>query len=234
MTDDKWAALAAPFPEDEISLLPRYTGAKENKGKDKRFCKECGTKHDFPAIHLSYVGHADITTRLNEVDPDWTWEPMGFTADGLPALDANGGLWAWMTVLGVRKPAYGDPGLNYKNESKKGTTDGMKEAIGDMIRNGAMRFGVGTYLWSKSDRAKALLAEGIDPDPEPAPAAVNPLKADWEKVKKAYKGHTDRRASVLEYLGKPASEDEALAAFCALGEAERVAVWTLANGGEVS
>lgn len=159
-----WEILQAPFAAESVSLLPRYTGDKNTPKaqRDKHMCPECGVRHEFPAMHLSYVGHADITMRFNEADPAWSWEPMGFDAQGLPALDANGGLWAWLTILGVRKPAYGDPGVDYQGNSKAGTPDGMKEAIGDMLRNGAMRFGVGTALWSKSDKAKATLVGDDD------------------------------------------------------------------------
>jgi hypothetical protein len=183
---DKWLTLQAPFDAESVSLLPRATGDKDKRRKES--CKECGGYHEFPCIHLSYVGHADITMRLNDVDPEWTWEPMGYDAYGLPALDCNGGLWAWLTILGSRKPAYGDPGLNYKGESKAGTPDGMKEAIGDMLRNGAMRFGVGTALWSKSDKAKAMLIPEDDAngasDPEGkthgASGAHEPAKASGD------------------------------------------------------
>lgn len=184
MTDTAkpWAILQAPFDAESVSLLPRATGDKDQRHKQK--CAECGGYHEFPCIHLSYVGHADITMRLNEADPLWSWEPMGYDAHGLPALDSLGGLWAWLTILGSRKPAYGDPGLNYLGKSKAGTADGMKEAIGDMLRNGAMRFGVGTALWSKSDKAKASLY--IEDDTDSAPAASAPHAAP-----QASKTHTN-------------------------------------------
>ena len=177
-TPTAWEILQAPFDVDSISLLPRYIGKKEDKGKDKRRCAECGTTHDFPAIHLSYVGHADITMRLNEADPTWTWEPMAYDAQGLPALDARGGLWAWLTICGVRKPAYGDPGLAWDGKSKAGTPDGMKEAIGDMLRNGAMRFGAGTQLWSKSDKAKQMLVGDDDTPHEDTPPKRDNLASE--------------------------------------------------------
>lgn len=190
-----WEILQAPFDVDSISLLPRYIGKKEDKGKDKRRCAECGTTHDFPAIHLSYVGHADITMRLNEADPTWTWEPMAYDEQGLPALDAQGGLWAWLTINGVRKPAYGDPGLAWDGKSKAGTPDGMKEAIGDMLRNGAMRFGAGTQLWSKSDKAKQMLVDADDtPSDTPKPAAksggITPKQAGYLVGKAKEYGYT--------------------------------------------
>ena len=183
MSDEKWKALQEPFGADEIELLPRATGDKDKRTKQK--CAECGGYHEFPCIHLSYVGHAGITMRLNDVDPEWTWEPMGRDERGLPALDAQGGLWAYLTILGVTKPAYGDPGLNWKNQSKAGTPDGMKEAIGDMLRNGAMRFGVGTQLWSKSDRAKNdLVRAGEDDDEEGTIGSDAPIvKAIYGKAR---------------------------------------------------
>jgi hypothetical protein len=174
-TTDAWAILQAPFDAESVSLLPRATGDKDKRHKEK--CAECGGYHEFPCIHLSYVGHADITMRFNEADPEWTWEPMGRDANGLPALDALGGLWAWLTILGVRKPAYGDPGLNYLGKSKAGTADGMKEAIGDMLRNGGMRFGAGTVLWSKSDKARATLCTDADDAPSSASAPRSATQA---------------------------------------------------------
>jgi hypothetical protein len=99
---------------------------------------------------LTYLGHSDTSRALTECDPFWTWEPMGYEANGTPALERDDkgnpvGLWAWLTVCGVRRPCYGSclPG---KNEA-------VKELIGDAIRNGAMRgFGVAGGLWSKADR----------------------------------------------------------------------------------
>ena len=235
-----WQELAKEFPTDRISLLPRATGKAENRKKQS--CKECGGYHDFPCIHLSYVGHADITDRLNEVDPTWTWEPMGLTATGLPALDAQGGLWAWLTILGVRKPAYGDPGLNYKNTSKAGTPDGMKEAIGDMLRNGAMRFGVGTYLWSKSDSAKDALVRGIQgddddaPEPpaakpapaaEPKPAKTDPQVAIFKELMTTAK-ENGKLERVKKHLGDPANAKAAQAAYLALDAAGKDALMNLA------
>jgi hypothetical protein len=99
--------------------------------------------------------------RLNSVDPAWTWEPMAFTAQGTPQF-ADGGLWIRLTVLGVTRIGFGDAG------SKTGP-NAVKEIIGDAIRNAAMRFGVGTYLWSKSEASKVLAAGG-DPDATDTPA----------------------------------------------------------------
>jgi hypothetical protein len=161
-----WKALRAPFSEDEIELLPKPTKRENPPGacnKPDRNGLKCGGWHGLPAVHLHYVGHAGVTDRLNEVDPTWTWEPMALTAQGTP-LQSDGGMWIRMTVLGVTRIAFGDAG-------GKSGPNAVKEMIGDAIRNGAMRFGVGTYLWSKSEKAQALAArqDGADFDDPPAP-----------------------------------------------------------------
>jgi hypothetical protein len=98
--------------------------------------------------YLSYVGHAATTDRLLQVDPGWTWEPVAFDERGLPRLDENGGLWIRLTVAEVTRLGYGDSG------GKKGP-NAVKEAIGDAIRNAAMRFGVAIDLWAKEDLTAA-------------------------------------------------------------------------------
>src|SRR5581483_6823368 len=78
------------------------------------------------------------------VDPEWTWTPVAHDEHGLPRLDEHGGLWIILTVCGVKRLGYGDAG------GKKGP-NAVKEAIGDAIRNAAMRFGVALDLWAKED-----------------------------------------------------------------------------------
>lgn len=139
--DPRWAALAAPFAADQIEKLP--------KGNTL----------------LDYVGHAGITMRLNEaVGPEnWSFEPMAYTSAGLPLVE-DGILWGKLTILGVTKICVGDAA------GKKGA-NAYKEMIGDAIRNGAMRFGVATYLWSKSEAAEAIkereLAAQVQTNPKP-------------------------------------------------------------------
>lgn len=153
MTGADWGSLRRPFESDEIELLPRYTGKKDESGrppKDSfRRCGECGRYHAFPCVHLRYVGHAGITERLNECDPEWNWEPAALDANGLPLM-SNGGMWIKLTVFGVTRWGFGDA------QGKTGP-NAVKEIIGDAIRNAAMRFGVGTYLWSKSERAERMV-----------------------------------------------------------------------------
>lgn len=114
-------ALRAPFPKTAVSKLDRGNG-----------------------LVLDYVGHAAVTARLLEVDPLWTWEPFAVDEHGLPRFDHVGGLWIRLTILGVTRLGYGD------TAGKKGP-NAVKEAIGDAIRNAAMRFGVALDLWTKDD-----------------------------------------------------------------------------------
>lgn len=154
------ALLRKEFPEHQISKLPKETKAQidARKAADGRSvmvfgCKVCGGHHHKDAVHLDYVGHAALTDRLLDADYLWSWEPVGFTPEGLPALDRNGGLWIKLTVAGVTRYGYGAA------DGKSGG-DAMKEMIGDALRNAAMRFGAALDLWHKGD----LHVEPHDPD----------------------------------------------------------------------
>ena len=114
MTNEGLAALRDPFDAAVVGKLP--------KG----------------GVDLDYVGHAAVTDRLLNVDPEWDWEPLGVTPEGLPALDKEGNLWIRLTVCGVTRIGVGD-----------GAT--MKIRVGDALRNAAMRFGVALYLWTKDE-----------------------------------------------------------------------------------
>lgn len=120
MTAPALQNLRVPFPAHQISYLP--------KG----------------GIKIAYVGHAALTDRLLDTDPQWTWEPLALDPRGLPALDESGGLWIKLTICGVTRLGYGDAG------QKKGG-DAMKERIGDALRNAAMRFGAALDLWHKGE-----------------------------------------------------------------------------------
>lgn len=118
MNKEQQAQLRAPFPVNAIQKL------------DAGYAK------------LDYVSHAWVTDRLLEIDPEWTWEPVGYDANGLPAFDENGGLWIKLTVCGVTRIGYGEP-------QGRDAYDKVKGAIGNALRVTAMRFGVGLDLWIK-------------------------------------------------------------------------------------
>lgn len=173
MKPEDMAALRAPFPASAVGKLPKVTcyQCTQNKGQcdnhRKSKCAECGNYITSAHLHLDFIGHAATTQRLLEVDPGWTWEPVAFDAAGLPARDQLGGLWIRLTVCGVTRYGYGDA-------AGKPGPNAVKEAIGDAIRNAAMRFGVALDLWAKEDISSTLTDTGAGPAEgeaaRPAPA----------------------------------------------------------------
>jgi hypothetical protein len=83
---DKLQELRKPFPEHQISYLP--------KG----------------GVKLAYVGHAALTDRLLDTDPAWNWEPLAISPHGLPVMDEMGGMWIRLTICGVTRLGYGHAG----------------------------------------------------------------------------------------------------------------------------
>jgi hypothetical protein len=98
---------------------------------------------------LDFVGHAAVTDRLNAVAPDWSYTIDEFIPQGETVW-----IRGTFTVGGVSRPEYGDG-------------KDPKEAIGNFIRRGAMRFGVALDLWSREELRKAS-AEPTDAASSPA------------------------------------------------------------------
>ena len=104
-TIDALKKLREPFPEHQISYLP--------KG----------------GVMLAYVGHAALTDRLLDTDPTWSWEPLALGANGLPALDDCGGMWIKLTVCGITRLGYGDAGEKKgANAMKERIGDALRNA----------------------------------------------------------------------------------------------------------
>ena len=188
-----------PFEAHLVSKLPKQTKRMTEAKKEYKNCKICGGYHHPQAVHLDYVGHAALTHRLLDCDPEWSWKPVALDERGLPLLDANGGMWIGLTVCGVTRLGYGYP------DAKKGKGgDAIKEIIGDALRNAAMRFGAALDLWHKGDLHNAQLeADKREPEPADKPVAKKSApKPDYviqaEKVIKQIKGCTDIR--VLEKI----------------------------------
>lgn len=148
-------ALRKEFDSEHIAKRPQvncYWCTQANKAKrgttcnDHHMakCKGCGSYITTGHIHLDYVGHAEATDRLLDVDLEWNWEPLARDARGLPAFDDDGGLWISLTVAGVSRLGYGSA------DGKRGP-NATKEIIGDAIRNAGMRFGMALNLWAKTD-----------------------------------------------------------------------------------
>lgn len=109
-------------------------------------------------VSLDYVGHAEITKILIEIDPLWSWEPVAWE-NGRPATHTQLGkitkrdgtvlefptvsMWGYLTLLGVTRVAVGSV------EAHKADLD--KELVSDFLRNAAMRFGIALDLWTKGE-----------------------------------------------------------------------------------
>jgi len=142
-----FAQLREPFPEDEIEWLPQPT-KRDGTQQKCQYCESIGKNpwHKCPAIHVAFIGHAAVTSRLNAVDPQWTYRPFALGTDGAPLIRQQGDrlvLWIWLKVLDVEKIGVGDTWINEDDDNPE------KKLISDAIRNAAMRFGVGLELWKK-------------------------------------------------------------------------------------
>jgi hypothetical protein len=183
--------LRAPFPPNQISKLPKPTKAQTEavKADFKKGirCKDCGSWHHPEVIHLDYVGHAALTDRLLDTDPEWSWEPLALR-DGLPAFDQSGGLWIKLTVCGVSRLGYGHAA------AKPGVDPGAreKEVIGDALRNAAMRFGAALDLWHKGD----LHAD----DEDAAPASTGISASQCAELRTLLKQADSSEEAFVEWL----------------------------------
>jgi len=123
-------------------------------------------------MQLDFVGHADITRILIEIDPMWSWEPCGWV-NGRPHVHVENGMatmWARLTVHG--KPMLGVGSVR----ADKAELD--KELVGDFLRNAAMRFGISLALWTKQEW-EDLGSKPVAPVKKPAKAkAVAQLVED--------------------------------------------------------
>lgn len=147
---------------------------------------------------LDFVGHADVTKMLIEIDENWTWEPVAFDDQGLPAYRVENGMAhmaGWLTLHGVRRLGIGSVQHN--------KPDIIKELCSDFIRNAAMRFGVCLALWTKQEWDDTPSA----PKPAPAPSQFpsNAKPAPKKPVGSAVKNATTPPRNIPEPVEVDAS-----------------------------
>ncbi len=213
-TQERLTALRAPFPDEAVSFKPVYTGDYEyvdgnydEGGKIPESawgkCDVCGRRHALPAKHLRYVGHARITERLNDVDPEWCWEPFAVDTDGLPII-RGGSMWIKLTVCGITRIGVGDAGGKYG-------TNATKEIVGDAIRNAAMRFGCGLEMWfEQCDEDDTCL-----PPAQPTKRTENDSKAPFKIIvrpnsTKAQKRLADALIAISDGIGDAGEAAQAI------------------------
>ncbi|MFB8122088.1 hypothetical protein ACFVG1_12950 [Streptomyces bacillaris] len=192
--------LREPFLPKEVRHLPRvWCGAcKNSRGQGCQQhsivkCDKCNQKMPRNGhIDLAYVGHAEATNRLLNVDPFWDWEPLTVDERGLPQFDGYRGLWIRLTVCGMTRLGYGHAG-------DKTGGDALKEVIGDAIRNAGMRFGMALDLWTSSDLeivesgGASLDEAGAGSGPSPKSGGEQPVAASTPKP--APRQQTSQQAS---------------------------------------
>lgn len=128
---------------------------------------------------LDFVGHADVTKMLIEIDPNWTWEPVAFDDQGLPAYRVENGyahMAGWLTIHGIRRLGIGSVQHNKQ--------DLLKELCSDFIRNAAMRFGICLALWTKQEW------DDLGEKPAPATPVAAPKAAPKPAAKKVVETNT--------------------------------------------
>jgi len=138
-------------------------------------------------IQLDYVGHAEITKILIEIDPLWDWRPLKIDDDGLPAYRVENGMAHMageLTLLGHTRLAVGSAPHNKQ--------DLLKELVSDFIRNAAMRFGVALSLWSKEEwsdspaPAKPVKKTAAKKTAAPAPAVADDQLVDRDTLERFF------------------------------------------------
>jgi hypothetical protein len=125
-------------------------------------------------VQLDFVGHADITRILIEIDPSWRLVPIAWE-NGRPAcniVNDMATMWFELTLLGTSRLAIGT--------AKANAFDLDKQLYGDALRNGAMRFGISLNLWTKNEW------EDLDHNPAPSkPRSTAPASAPEQAPKQA-------------------------------------------------
>jgi hypothetical protein len=189
--------LCEPFPPEEISTRPAID-CKDCENSDTKVCArhylvECSACRQIVTSEhtdLDFVGHAEATARLLLLDPFYAWEPVALDDGGLPLFDRHGGLWIRLTIAGLTRLGYGDAGGRTGNNA-------TKEAIGDAVRNAAMRFGMALDLWkatARRDRAAAVRT------PVSLPARPTLRLQQLLEWSKTHWGHAARLGDVARWV----------------------------------
>lgn len=138
-------------------------------------------------IQLDYVGHAEITKILIEIDPLWDWRPLKIDDDGLPAYRVENGMAHMageLTLLGHTRLAVGSAPHNKQ--------DLLKELVSDFLRNASMRYGIALRLWSKEEwsdspaPAKPAKKTAAKKTAAPAPAVADDELVDRETLERFF------------------------------------------------
>lgn len=167
-----WCSVSPEKPPAEVIPLPVPGSTAARHEALRRLAEEWW---DPPAdlidtlpkggVQLRYLSHAWVRKALQDHDPDWWWEPMGYDEHGQPVIerDSQGqpvGLWIWLHVLGTKRAGYGSV--------EPGKRDAIKELIGDSLRNAAQPV-CGGALWTRQKPEKKAPAKTKEQKEDEAP-----------------------------------------------------------------
>lgn len=163
-TQDESRDKLAVIP-DQWADPPAGTVSKLNRGK---------------GLVLDYMGHADVTLALITIDPAFEYGWVEDQHNGIMAIEETKDLYVlngWLTLNGVTRKGVGT--------CEKRKQEYHKELIGDLLRNCAMRFGVGTKLWSRAEAVEAAIEVPTWEPPVRVAKAYDDLKglSDGAKAK---------------------------------------------------
>lgn len=155
-------------PKDQIVYLPRMLSCctRNQPCKDHVLLRECANCHERNIASGHYdikgIGHIYVQRLFNEVDPFWSWEPVGVDENGLPAIQKTmssvkrgatqkveqSNLWIKVTVCGVTRLGVGT--------DHSDAEDLYKKLVSDAIKNAGLRFGIAADL--REDKQKLVPA----------------------------------------------------------------------------
>lgn len=173
-----------------------------------RLCKPFPlSEHEFRPEGFAYITEAAITTRLDEIDPNWSLtvkELRDRSASATPTVTVVVAL----TVCGVTRDGVGSSAVEVGRDGRRETNEAEKAAATDALRRAARLFGIGRYLLNAprvqnpADRAAfAQWLANLAGDPVPPPPKVLPeiattnlkqAKEPWTRNEQAswYTQHT--------------------------------------------
>lgn len=149
-------------------------------------------------VNLSYVSHSEITRILITIDAGWSWEPIEWI-NGRPAIHIENGMatmWGKMTLLGKPMICVGS--------ARADKPEYEKELIGDLLRNGSMRYGIALNLWSKQDSGSGGVSVQTITKSFPGATAVNVPT----QPQQASNASVARPAAKQASAGNPVSEKQ--------------------------
>lgn len=111
-----------------------------------RLCKPFPlSEHEFRPEGFAYITEAAITTRLDEIDPNWSLtvkELRDRSASATPTVTVVVAL----TVCGVTRDGVGSSAVEVDRDGRRETNEAEKAAATDALRRSARLFGIGRYL----------------------------------------------------------------------------------------